>query len=130
MKNFLFFAVIFSMIAFSPALSFAEDSPYGLIPCDGGPTDPCGFEDAILLVDSLIDFLIFKLAIPIATVVIVWAGWIFLTKGNTPDSRKKAGGMMWNVIKGLALALAAWIIVEFSLEALGCSSCIQFLGGN
>ena len=130
MKNFLFLIIIFSIFTFSPVLSFAEESAYGLIPCDGGPTDPCSFEDVILLVDSVIDFLIFKLAIPIATVVIVWAGWIFLTKGNTPDSRKKAGAMMWNVIKGLALALAAWGIVEFTLEALGCSACIQFLGDN
>ena len=119
--------IIFSLIVLIfPLASSAAD--YGLIPCDGNAGDPCSFEDVVLLVDNVIDFLIFTLAIPIATIIIMYAGWIFLTKGASPDAIKKAKGMMWNVLIGLSIALAAWLIVEFVLEALGCDSCTQFLG--
>lgn len=123
-KKFLF--IFFILVLVFPSFSFAAD--YGLIPCDGNAGDPCSFEDVILLVDNVIDFLIFTFAIPIATIIILYAGWILLTKGASPDAIKKAKGMLWNVLIGLAIALAAWIIVEFTLEALGCDSCIQFLG--
>lgn len=118
---------IFSlMVLIFPAVSSAAD--YGLIPCDGNVGDPCTFEDVVLLVDNVIDFLIFTLAIPIATLIMMYAGWILITKGASPDAIKKAKGMLWNSLIGLAIALAAWLIVEFVLESLGCDSCIQFLG--
>lgn len=108
------FIFIFSFLL-SPDFASAES----LIPCDGGPTDGCDFNDLMALVNNVINFLIFDLALPIAAVVIAYAGFLFLTSGDEPGKRTKAKKMLVNIVIGLVLALASWLIVQTILLSLG-----------
>lgn len=90
-----------------------------LIPCDGGEVNPCDFNDIMTLVNNVINFLIFTLALPLAAIVIAWSGFLFLTSGAEPGKRTKAKKMLTDVVIGLVIALAAWLIVQTILTSLG-----------
>lgn len=112
--------IIFSFLAFATTVAFPSlVSAESLIPCDGGPTDGCDFNDLMALVNNVINFLIFDLALPIAAVVIAYAGFLFLTSGDEPGKRTKAKKMLVNIVIGLVLALASWLIVQTILMSLG-----------
>mgnify|MGYP003521037636 FL=1 len=112
--------LIFSFVfAFSTLLYPAFTSAEPLIPCDGGPTNGCDFDDLMALINTVIDFLIFDLALPIAAVVIAYAGFLFLTSGDDSGKRTKAKKMLVNIVIGLVLALASWLIVQTILLSLG-----------
>ncbi|QQR50047.1 hypothetical protein IPF86_03100 [Candidatus Nomurabacteria bacterium] len=113
---------------------FAEptyDASKGLVPCggynpDGSEQAMCTFTDIMILINTVINFLIFTLALPIAAIVFAWAGFIFITEGSNQSKRTQAKNMMINVVIGLVLALASWLIVKTILVSLGVK--INFLG--
>lgn len=113
---FIFLACI--SIIFPLSVGAEYDPKIGLISCDG-IVDPCDFEDVLETANMMIDFLIFTLAMPLAAIIFAWAGFLFITGGADPGKRTKAKGMMLNVVIGLVIALAAWLIVKTILLALG-----------
>lgn len=101
----------------------------GIVPVDCGSsyTDPttgklkhklCGFPQLIELIDRAIKY-IFVLMLPIAAIVFAYAGFLFLTSGGNVDRRKAAKRAMTNVIVGIIIILAAFLIVRTILLALG-----------
>lgn len=122
--------IIFSAGAFlsTPQISFAE----GLVPCGGyeyddtgalmGEEPPCNFGYIIVLAQNVIEFLIFKLAAPLAALVIAWAGFLYVTSAANPGQREKAKKILTNVVLGFVIALAAWLIVKTLLSSLGVES--------
>ena len=111
-----------------PQVSMAE----GLVPCGGyefddtgaltGEEPACNFAYIIVLAQNVIEFLIFKLAAPLAALVIAWAGFLYLTSAASPAQREKAKKILKNVVIGFILALAAWLIVKTLLSSLGVES--------
>lgn len=89
----------------------------GLVPCDG-VQDACTFVDFIELVDTIIDFLIYTIAVPLAAILFVWAGFLYTTAGGDPGKVKKATGIFKNVVGGLIIALAAWLGVNLIVTSL------------
>lgn len=82
-----------------------------LIPC----TDDCTFADFLGpdgLIGKIVHFLLFDLAAPLAAIAFAWAGVLLLTGGASESQRTKAHNIIWYAVIGLALALAAWLIVN------------------
>lgn len=91
------------------------NKPQGdIIPCD---TD-CTWDHLYVLVRNAINFMLFYLALPLAVISIAVAGWMFLISGFDESKRTAAKDILWNVVKGLAIALAAWLIVHFIVDVL------------
>ncbi len=125
----LFISILFGgMMVSVPLQTHAE----GLVPCGGYLHDAegkliseepvCTFGYVILLAQNIIEFLIFKLAAPLAALVIAWAGFLYLTSASSPAQREKAKKILKNVVIGFILALAAWLIVKTLLSSLGVES--------
>ena len=111
MKHFnytlIYYLIIFAILVAPFSLAYA-----GLIPCgDKGGTD-CTFKDLFALVANVISFLLFKLAVPLAAIAFAWAGVLLLTDGGNEGKRKKAKEIIQYAVFGLAIALAAWLIVN------------------
>jgi len=113
--SFLPVILLFLIVSLTPLVLNAEP----LIPCDGGPSNECDFNDLMTLINNFINFLIFTLALPLAAIVFAWAGFLFMTSGGDSGKRTKAKGMLINVVIGLVIALAAWLIVQTILQSLG-----------
>lgn len=98
-----------------------------LVPCSGTlaagePVQPgggCDFTDIIALINNVINFLIFKLAVPLAAISFAIAGVMILTAGGNTGQVEKAKDIFWNVFWGLIIALSAWLVVTAILVALG-----------
>ena len=91
-----------------------------LVPC-GTNTNPgaCDFNALIKLVNNVVNFILFRLAVPIAAIMFAYAGFELLTAGGDTAKLKKAKTIFTNVAIGLVIAAAAWLIVHTILSILG-----------
>lgn len=107
MKYFLIMIAGFLLV--SAALpSLAEAQASGLIPC----TNTCTFDDLIILAQNVVEFLIFKIAAPIAAVMFAYAGFLWVTNGGNESQISTAKSIFWAVFIGFVVALAAWLTVN------------------
>jgi len=133
----LFGSITLFVLVFLPFfVSFAEYTNENgvVVKCNteldanGQFVDPCTFDSVLAAINNVIDFLIYYMVIPIAAIVIMVAGFMYLTSGDSPYKRKKARKMLLNLVIGLVLALSAWIIVKFILDGLGYEDSLQIFG--
>lgn len=94
----------------------------------GGTGRMCGLSDLITLIQRVIEY-IFILILPIAAIVFVYVGFLYLTSGGNKDKRTKAKKAMTSLGIGILVILAAWLIVKSILSSLGVDTGIaeQFL---
>lgn len=135
MKQFFIFFLIFSFIA-TPALSLAQSSTWkGLVPCGtestpivtdkagkqtgGEVINPCNFDFFLGLINKLIEFILFFLAIPIAAIMFAYAGFELVTSGGEAAKRTKAKDVFFNAVIGLVIAAAGYLIIKTVLLILG-----------
>lgn len=111
MKNLLLCLVILAVL--SPITVIAQDT--GLVPC--GYDEPCTTADVAGFVNGLISFLISLLGI-IATIALVYAGILLVTSGGDTGAATRAKNLLTNVVIGIILILAAWLIVDTIMRAL------------
>ncbi len=115
------------------------DEPSGLIPCgnlrygegetqeiDGQTVDvsyqvsnPCDFNGVLHLINNVVHFILFFLAVPIAAIMFAYAGFILLTSGGSTEKKSKAKNIFLNVAIGLIFAAASWLIISTVLSILG-----------
>lgn len=137
-KNTILGMILACIMLFVPSVSFAAAPPPGtLIPCgydlnsDGkvldtppitsgtwavGNHEECYFEDVITLAQTVVNFLIFSIASPLAAVMFAYAGFLYLTNRGNESQVKQAHDIFLYVFWGLVVALGAWIFVNFILE--------------
>lgn len=118
--------LLFFLIIIFPLYVFAE----GLVPCDGSAASPCGFSQFILLIQNVINFLMFDIATPLAAVVFAWAGIIMLTSGGSADKIKQAKEIFQWVLIGFLIALSGWLIVSTIMGTLLGGSISEFIQQN
>ena len=95
-----------------PVVSFAA-----LVPdC---PATGCGWNELMALINKVIKFILFDMAIPIAAIMFVYAGVLLVTSGGDTSARTKAKSVFTNVAIGLILAVACWLIIRTILSILG-----------
>ncbi len=131
MKKFL---LILTITVFATVAFPASADTLGLIPCGntevgGVVSDPCTYADIVILAQSIIHFLIFDLAAPIAVIMFAYAGFLYITNGGNESKIKQAHDIFLYVFWGLVITLAAWLVVNFVLSfLLGTGSSFNFLG--
>ncbi|MCK4473899.1 hypothetical protein KAU40_01405 [Candidatus Parcubacteria bacterium] len=103
----------------------------GLVPC-GEEGNPCQLCDFFVLVDNVIDFVLIKLVPPLAVLMLVIGGIMFvgatlefLPGGPTLLSQAKA--IMTSVVIGLIIIYGGWIIIGLFLNTIGLS---EWTGGT
>ncbi|MDR3519573.1 MAG: hypothetical protein P4L63_01640 [Candidatus Pacebacteria bacterium] len=123
------YLIIFSvfLILIVPALSFAQGAPSVLVPCNNTPdpvtgviAQPCNFNALMVLVNNVINFLLYGMVIPIAAIMFAYAGFELVTAGGeSAHARTKAKSIFTNAVIGLVIAIACWLIVHSLLIILG-----------
>ena len=111
MQRFKKIAILVSMLI-APILSLAAP----IVPC----TDDCQYGAFLTLIHNFVQFVLFKLAVPIAAIMFAYAGFLMVTAGGEAASaRTKAKTIFTNAVIGLALAAGAWLIITTILTILG-----------
>lgn len=106
---FVAFGFIVAGLFFFAVPAFAQ----GLVPCDGITCQAC---HVMMLVDKIIHFLI-RLAIPLAALLFMYAGYLLVTDGGGEGS-SAAKRIFSDVFFGLVLALIGFLIVDMILKTL------------
>lgn len=99
------------LIIIFPVVSFSA----GLVLCDG---KSCDFNALMDLIYGVINFLLFKMALPIAAIMFAYAGFSMVTAPGG-EAKGKAKEVFTNTVIGLVLAVACWIIISTLLSIFG-----------
>ncbi len=86
-------------------------------PTHGITSEPCTFNDLLILASRVIRFAMYLIAIA-AAIVIIYIGWIFLTAGGSTEKLAKAKHAAISWVTGVALILCAWLAVSFVIRSL------------
>jgi hypothetical protein len=95
-------------------------------------TCAAGWGGLILTIGNLVQFAI-ALGILITVLMAAYAGFLWVLNPTNPENRSKGRSILINAIIGLVLTLAAWLIVNTVLTALGAgdiASNTSVLGGG
>lgn len=112
-KTSLFLSLPVIILILIPAVSFAA----GLVP-DCSPK--CQWNDLLKMVNNIITFVLFYMAVPIAAIMFFYAGILLITSaGESSEAKTKAKSIFFNTVMGLIIALAAWLIIKTLLSILG-----------
>lgn len=89
----------------------------------------CGFEDLMMTINNLIVFLITTLFIPIVVIMIMYAGFRYLTAQGDPKKLISLKSLIKHIVLGMLLVLCAWLIVKVTLTIVvkDDDSALQFL---
>ena len=97
----------------------------GLVPCgsainnSGNLTCPCELEHVFVLVLNLYNFAVWKISVPLASLLVVIGGIMLLVSGGNPGLASKARTILWGAVIGIVLVFGAWIIINTILVAIG-----------
>lgn len=76
-----------------------------------------GWGCVLQVVQNVIRFAI-SIGIVLATLALVYAGFVWMTSGANPGRREQGRTMLINVFVGLFVMLSAWLIVDFVMKSL------------
>lgn len=126
--------MIFLFLLFFSSIPFYGQA--GLVPC-GNPQDdpstpgideskPCQFCHFFVLFKNIIDFVLFKIVPPLAILMIVVAGAMYMLAyieaiGN-PNWISQAKSLIWAVVIGLIIIYGAWLLVNLFFQIIGVES--------
>jgi hypothetical protein len=134
MKKIVIHLFIF-LILVMPVLSSAWAPGDSLVPCTNTAVNGaipsnqlCDFTAFLTLINNIINFILVYMAVPIAAIMFVYAGFELVTSGGSTEKRGTAKNVFTNAVIGLILAAAAWIIIKWilSIVAPGTFSWIGF----
>jgi len=116
--SILLLAVLFGGL-FLPLISHSQ-CPDGLVPC-GTLTCPCQFCHLFVLIQNIINFFLVSIVFPVATLLIIIGGMMFLLYTENAQKAEQAKSLLTATIIGLVLIFSSWIIVGLFLTAIGLS---------
>lgn len=85
-----------------------------LVPCEGNGCNTC---ELVTLGNNLLKFII-VLSTLFATIMFVWAGFLFVTASGNQATVKKAKGIFLNVFIGFVIVLTGFLIVDTVMRLL------------
>ncbi len=106
-------AVVF-VILMLPILVSAQGLPKQLVPTDYNCDQPGGCDSICAVVElaqNVLNFGIF-FAVVISAFLFAYAGWNMLTAGGNTEVYQKGKRVFGNVLIGLIIILAGWIVVD------------------
>lgn len=111
-KKIKILSFIFFLVFLLPVISSAEP----LVTC----YEDCGWNELMDLVNTVINFILLKMVLPLSAIMFAYAGFLLVTAGGeTAHARTKAKEIFLNTVIGLAVAVAAWLIISTILAILG-----------
>jgi len=90
-----------------------------LVPeCTGGVSGVgCGVCDFFHLVENIINFMLL-VVFPLAAAFIVYGGFMIMVSTGSPERVKSGRDIIATAVVGLAIALAAWLVIDLILQII------------
>ena len=122
MKRYVIPALSLLLVLMPGALAHAANLPlldpdFSIVPEACRAACPCGVGAVLQFIQNIMNVLI-SFAVVVMSLIIAWAGFLFVMSAANPESRSKARGMLINAFIGLFIVLSAWLIVDFIMKHL------------
>lgn len=117
--------VFLSLLFFSffiPNLIFAGGTgcpTEGLVPCGNVPSCPCELCDFFVMIDRIIDFLLFRIVPVLAALMIAVGGVMYIVAFGKPEMVSQAKSLFTAVVIGLLIIYGAWVFINTFLMFIG-----------
>ena len=108
--------ILTAFILALPILSLAQTP---LVQCGTSTTKACGFNDIIILINTVINFVFIYMALPISAIMFAYAGFELVTSGGSTEKKSKAKNIFISVVIGLIFVAASYLIVHTILGIAG-----------
>ena len=117
-KKFLLPFLLFIFIVF-PVVVLPQGTEQGLTyECySGGVYGNCSFDDLVMATKNFINKITI-IVLELTVFIIAYAGFQYMTSGGNVSQRASATRMLFSVVKGIAIIVAAWLIVTLIANAL------------
>ena len=96
----------------------------GLVPC-GTPCCPCRLCDFFVLIDRILDFILFRIAPVVAVLMLVVGGGLFLVSTGNPQTITTARRIITSVFIGLAVIYGSYFFIGLILQSIGLAQWTQ-----
>jgi len=103
---------------FSPALALAAGLPTKIVTCNGVDCTVC---DIAIVAQNVLNTAIFVL-VALSAVLFAYAGWKMLTAQGNTESYSQGKSIFGNVVLGLVIILAGWIVIDTLMKTMTNSS--------
>lgn len=113
------FAILMFSILFLFFIYYGASA--ALVPCGYGVGAPCTLCDLLVMVNNIVNFLT-AISISIATIMILWGGFLLLMAAGNEEKLKSAKSVLTTAIIGLVIVLVSWIIINTLIVFFGSSS--------
>lgn len=114
----IYFSVLVFLCFFVPGLpaqaGVVEDSLRKLGEFNQGAQLPTGGEDILPIIIGIINIILGFLAL-LFIIMILYAGFLYLTAGGVPDKTKKALGIIKDSVIGVAIVILSGVFVNYIL---------------
>jgi lysylphosphatidylglycerol synthetase-like protein (DUF2156 family) len=74
------------------------------------------------MIDGIIDFMLFSIVFPLAVLLFIVGGLMFLFSGANPNLATRGRSMMTAVVIGLVIIFVSWIAVNTVFNFIGISN--------
>ncbi len=113
------FALAFFVSASTPAMAAnlpLLDPNFSIVPPECSEC-PCNYYGMLQVVQNVINAGV-SLGVIAFVLVMVYAGASFMLNPTNPETRTKARSMLLNVVVGMVIVLAAWLVVDFIMKMI------------
>jgi len=93
----------------------------GLVPCGGALEPPCNLCFLFQLFANVVNFVLFRFVPPLAILMIVWGGAMFLMATGDPGRLEQAKRILTSTFLGLAIVYTAWLVVNLFFASISAS---------
>jgi len=76
-------------------------------------TNPCGFNDLMILANAIIHFLLFDVSIPLAALGFMYVGGRLVIMQDKEGEWSKAKGSFGDMAMGFGIMLGAYVLIKF-----------------
>lgn len=87
----------------------------------------CGFNDLITLVNNVIHFIIYYIAVPLAALGFMWVGGNLVLNQNKESAWSDAKEKFWDIGRGFGIILGAYVLIKMALFAFLSEEQINFM---
>ncbi|PIS40001.1 MAG: hypothetical protein COT32_02025 [Candidatus Nealsonbacteria bacterium CG08_land_8_20_14_0_20_36_22] len=116
--------VIFLNLLFLPILVLAGGTncpTEGLVPCGNVPSCPCELCDIFVMIDRVLDFLLFKIVPVLAALMIAIGGFMYIFAFGKPETISQAKRLFTAITIGLLIIYGAWALINTFFVIIGLS---------
>jgi len=119
-RKTLVFTMLLFVLFLIPVISNAAELPGAIVPsnCSGADAaTKCGVCDIAQLAQNILNTAIY-LAVFLSAVLFAWAGFESVTAGGNAEKVGHARSIFTNVVIGLVIMLAGWLVVDTLMKTL------------